>query len=191
MDDDALFCRECGTKVEVAEQVAAPQPPAPQVLQTQIPQPQVEATATYNENDTYVEVEKDHKLYYIIGGVVAAVLLAVGGWWFYNNRSSDNNPLGVQKPKWEKFVMVNAKGVMLFKEADTASPNLKSAVECVDCDIPQEELLWSGEKAPRGYHVDDYGVEINSVYPVIDESEDWYKVYIGTGTIREAYLQKK
>lgn len=186
MDDDALFCRECGTKVEVAEQVTAPQPPAPQVLQ-----PQIEATATYDENETYVEVENDYKLYYIIGGVVAAVLLAVGGWWFYNNRSSDNNPLGVQKPKWEKFVMVNAEGVMLFKEADTASPNLKSAVDCVDCDMPQEQLLWSGEKAPRGYHVDDYGVEINSVYPVIDESEDWYKVYIGTGTIREAYLQKK
>lgn len=186
MDDDALFCRECGTKVEVAEQVTAPQPPAPQVLQ-----PQIEATATYDENETYVEVENDYKLYYIIGGVVAAVLLAVGGWWFYNNRSSDNNPLGVQKPKWEKFVMVNAEGVMLFKEANSTSPNLKSAVDCVDCDMPQEELLWSGEKAPRGYNVDDYGVEMNSVYPVIDESEDWYKVYIGTGTIREAYLQKK
>ncbi|MGN1229956.1 MAG: zinc-ribbon domain-containing protein, partial [Prevotella sp.] len=37
LDNDALFCRECGTKVEVAEQVAAPQPPAPQIPQPQIP----------------------------------------------------------------------------------------------------------------------------------------------------------
>ena len=126
--------------------------------------------------------------------IIALIVLIVGGaiaWFAFFSGGSKNNPLGVQKPKWEKFVMVNAEGVMLFKEANSTSPNLKSAVDCVDCDMPQEQLLWSGEKAPRGYHVDDYGVEINSVYPVIDENEDWYKVYIGTGTIREAYLQKK
>ena len=126
--------------------------------------------------------------------IIALSVLIVGGaiaWFAFFSGGSKNNPLGVQKPKWEKFVMVNAEGVMLFKEASTTSPNLKHAVERLDGCMPGEAILWSGEKAPRGYDVDDYDVEMNSVYPVIDESEDWYKVYVGLGGVREAYMQKK
>lgn len=95
--------------------------------------------------------------------IIALSVLIVGGaiaWFAFFSGGSKNNPLGVQKPKWEKFVMVNAEGVMLFKEASTTSPNLKHAVERLDGCMPGEAILWSGEKAPRGYDVDDYNVEM-------------------------------
>ena len=126
--------------------------------------------------------------------IIALIVLIVGGavaWFAFSSGGSKNNPLGVQKPKWEKFVMVNAEGVRLFKEANTESPNLKHAVERFDGCMPGEKIMWSCDKAPRGYDVNDYDVEIKSVYPVIDESGEWYRVYIGTREIREAYLQKK
>lgn len=195
LDDDALFCRECGNKIE---EQSAPQsspiiPEVPPVVvpPVAVPQPQVTETETYSETDTFVDVERDNTLYYIIGGIVAAVLLAVGGWWFYSHRNNGNNPLGVEKPKWEKFVKVNSQDVMLFKEADTSSPNLRVAIEGFETDMPDRRLLWQGDKASRGFEVSDYEVEMNSVYPVLDESDEWYRVYVGTGEIREAYLQKK
>lgn len=194
LDDDALFCRECGNKIE--EQAVPQSSPeatevSPVVASTVVPQPQITETETYSESDTYVEVDRNYTLYYIIGGVVAAVLLAVAGWWFYSHNNSDNNPLGVQKPKWEKFVKVNTGDVKLYKEADTSSHNLKLAVERIDGCMPGEKMLWDGDKVPRGYDSNDYPVEVNTVFPVIDENDEWYKVYIGTGEIRETYLQKK
>lgn len=194
LDDDALFCRECGTKIE-GQPVPQSSPVIPEippvVVPTAMPQPQLTETETHSETDTFVDVERDNTLYYIIGGVVAAVLLAVGGWWFYSHHNGNNNPLGVEKPKWEQFVKVNAVDVMLFKEADTNSPNLKLAVERLDGCMPGEKMLWEGEKVPRGYDANNYPVENNAVFPVLDESDEWYRVYIGTGEIREAYLQKK
>lgn len=147
--------------------------------------------------ETLLDIEQDEenddkkKWYFIIGGIVAAIWLAVGGWWFFSHHNGNNNPLGVQKPKWEKFVMVNAIDVMLYKEADTSSPNLKLAIERFDGCMPGEKMLWEGDKVPRGYDANNYPVEINTVFPVLDENDEWYKVYIGTGEIREAYLQKK
>lgn len=147
--------------------------------------------------ETLLDIEQDEekddkkKWYFIIGGIVAAIWLAVGGWWFFSHHNGNNNPLGVQKPKWEKFVMVNAIDVMLYKEADTSSPNLKLAIERFDGCMPGEKMLWEGDKVPRGYEANNYPVEINTVFPVLDENDEWYKVYIGTGEIREAYLQKK
>lgn len=176
LDDDALFCRECGNKVETALPV--------------IPQPQVTTTVTQAENETFVDVERDNRLYYIIGGVVAAVLLAAGGWWFYN-RNSGNNPLGVEKPKWEKFAMVNADGVKLYKEANASSPHLQLAVERLETCMPDEKMLWYGDRVSGRYDVSDYVVEMKTVFPVLDESDSWYKIHVGMGEIREAYLQKQ
>lgn len=147
--------------------------------------------------DTAIDIEQDKekddkKKWYYIGGAVAAVLIAAGNYFAFSGGSSnENNPLGVQKPKWEKFVMVNAIDVMLYKEADTSSPNLRLAVERLDGCMPGEKMLWAGDKVPRGYDAENYPLKINTVLPVLDESDEWYKVYTGTGEIREAYLQKK
>ena len=126
--------------------------------------------------------------------IFTLISMIVGGtvvWCACDSGSSRNNPLGMQEPKWEKFVMVNTDMVLLFRGTDATGPHLRSAADCIDCDITQEELFWSNDQAPYGSYVDDYYACKYSVYPVIDESGDWYKVYIGTGNINEAYLQKK
>lgn len=126
-------------------------------------------------------------------GLAAAIVLLIGGLalFFSNNASthSDNNPLGIQIRSWEKFVRITSTGVKLYKEADTKSPNLRTVSTDDGC-MGAEELRWKGEKTPRGWEADDYFTNEETILPVVDESEDWYKVYVGTDRITEAYLQK-
>lgn len=157
---------------------------------------QEEATVTQkaipeNIQDSNTPEKSNRTILYAIGGIIAAAIIGIICFFAFGKSGNSNNPLGVQKPKWEKFVKVNAKGVMFFKEASTESPNLQIATERLDGCMPDEKMLWQGDKVPRGYDAENYGVEMNDVFPVMDENEDFYKVYIGTGEIREAYLQKK
>ena len=146
------------------------------------------------ETMEYIEqepVDDNRKKWYYIGGAVAAVLIAVSCFFAFSGGSGNgNNPLGVQKPKWEKFIKVNTSDVKLYKEADVSSSYVQLAIERLDGCMPNECLVWSGDKAPRGYDVSDYNVEANTVFPVLDESDEWYRVHIGIGTNREAYIQK-
>ena len=147
------------------------------------------------ETMEYIEqepVDDSRKKWYYIGGAVAAAVIAVSCFFAFSGGSgNDNNPLGVQKPKWEKFIKVNTSDVKLYKEADVSSSYVQLAVERLDGCMPNECLVWSGDKAPRGYDVSDYNVEANTIFPVLDESDEWYRVHIGIGTIREAYIQKQ
>lgn len=140
--------------------------------------------------DFELEDEDEKKKKWYIGGASAAILIAVVVCFFAFGGSSKNNPLGVQKPKWEKFVKVNESNVKLYKEADVSSAYIQFAVEDCECDMPDERYVWSDDKAPRGYKVNDYDVEMNTVYPVLDESDGWYRVHFGVGEIQEAYIQK-
>lgn len=179
LDEDALFCPDCGTKVEL--------PPVLEQGQLQI---------GYDENiqqsDSGLEEDaEDHKWTYICIGIVAAVLSAIlGGWFYLHHKDSSNNPLGVQRPKWEKFVKVTENNVMLYKGADSDSPYLQLAKENTESCMLNEKMLWNGDKVPRGFSVENYRVIVNDVFPVVDENADFYKVYIGVGEIQEAYLQK-
>ena len=143
------------------------------------------------EQDDNDEVDDNRKKWYYIGGAVAAAVIAVSCFFAFSGGSGNgNNPLGVQKPKWEKFIKVNTSDVKLYKEADVSSSYVQLAIERLDGCMPNECLVWSGDKAPRGYDVSDYNVETNTVFPVLDESDEWYRVHIGIGTNREAYIQK-
>lgn len=167
------------------------------VMQERETQPgeQVENTSskvTVNDVDDIEPEEKPNRiLLYSIGGIIVLAIIGIVCFLTLGNKNGSNNPLGVQKPKWEKFVKVTAREVMLFKEANSDSPNLKIATERLDGCMPDEKMLWQGDKVPRGYDAENYGIELNEVFPVIDENEKFYKVYIGTGEIREAYLQKE
>lgn len=147
---------------------------------------QQEPTVVY---DFELEDEDEKKKKWYIGGAAAIVIAAIACFFAFSG-SSKNNPLGVQKPKWEKFVKVNESNVKLYKEADVSSAYIQFAVENCECDMPDERYVWSDDKAPRGYNVNDYDVEINTVYPVLDESDGWYRVHFGVGEIQEAYIQK-
>lgn len=146
------------------------------------------------ETMEYIEqepVDDSRKKWYYIGGAVAAAVIAVSCFFAFSGGSgNDNNPLGVQKPKWEKFVKVNTSDVKLYKEASTDSPVLQEAIENIDSDMAGNILMWQSDKKPRGYNVDDYCVMENTIYPVIDENDEWYRVHIGNREITEAYIQK-
>lgn len=175
--------REDGTDADTAESAqTAPLPDVPQAAAH-------EAAPTIFDSD--IKTKPNNNTRNIIIAVVALIVAGAAAWFVFSGSDSKNNPLGVQKPKWEKFAMVKVGGVKLYKEADTSSPNLQIAIEQLDGCMPGEKLLWQGDKAPRGYDVSDYDVESSRVFPVLDESDSWYRIYIGTGEVREAYLQKE
>lgn len=172
-------------------QTAVPEPepeprPAPKAYIPQAAAPEEPGLPVYD-----VEPEPNNNTRNIIIAILALIVAGAAAWFAFAGGSGKNNPLGVQKPKWEKFVAVKTDGVRLYKEADTSSPGLQIVIELMDGCMPREKLLWQGDKAPRGYDVNDYDVYFGRVFPVIDESDSWYRVHIGTGEIREAYLQKE
>lgn len=153
------------------------------------------------EDSSVKEIPKSKKT--ICAIIAAAVLLIAAGFYFFAKPGSANanNPLGVQKPNWEKFVKTTSEGVKLYKEADTSSPYLMVVAETFGQKL-DSWLRWSDEKVPNGQDVYDFTTyefkenkykphpATQDILPVLEENEGWYKVYVGTGEIREAYIQK-
>lgn len=154
-----------------------------------------------SEDSSVKEILKSKKV--ICGIIAVAVLLIAGGLYFFAKPGSvnTNNPLGVQKPNWEKFVKTTSEGVKLYKEADASSPYLMVVAEVYGQKL-DSWLRWSDEKVPNGQEVYDFTTyafndnkykqhpATQNIFPVLEENEGWYKVYVGTGEIREAYIQK-
>lgn len=198
LDEDALFCPDCGTKAEIPP---LPQQPPLQDVDPSSPAPVVENEAQqqldYNENiqqlDNDVEVETDaHKQYYICGAIAAVIIAALIGGWFYFHKPSGNSLLGLQKPKWEKFVHMKGKETAFFQTPDISSPRLMQACNDEGCGIDYQ-YLWTGDKPSTGYKdLQNFKYEdATSVFPVVEEQEGWYKVQITElGDVREAYVEK-
>ena len=198
LDEDALFCPDCGTKAEIPP---LPQQPPLQDVDSSSPAPVVENEAQqqldYNENiqqlDNDVEVETDaHKQYYICGAIAAVIIAALIGGWFYFHKPSGDSLLGLQKPKWEKFVHMKEKETAFFQSPDPNSPRLMQACNSEGCGIDYQ-YLWTGDKPNDGYkELENFKYEdATSVFPVVEEQDGWYKVQItGLGDVREAYVEK-
>ncbi len=123
------------------------------------------------------EVDEKKKWYYIGGGLLTATLVALGLWLTFS-RCNENNPLGLIKPSWEKFVIVTSSEVPLFKEAKSDSPKLMEAIENLDSDVAAREFRWEDNGKKRGYTLCPFYLEKNSVLPVLEETETWYKVQV-------------
>lgn len=154
-----------------------------------------------SEDSSVKKTLKSKKVIYAI--IAGAVLLIAGSLYFFAEPGSanTNNPLGVQKPSWEKFVKTTSEGVKLYKEADASSPYLMVVAEVFGQKL-DSWLRWSDERVPNGQEVYDFATyafndnkyklhpATQNIFPVLEENEGWYKVYVGTGEIREAYIQK-
>ena len=146
--------------------------------------------------DDYEEEErpswlKRNKRWLIVTGIIA-LLAALGAGAYFLFFNGENNPLGIEKPKWEKFVVVLESDVPVYKEADDNSPKLMELMENSDNMEAFAEYHWEDEGERRGYTRSEYHPFKNTVMPVLDESSDWYKVQIdtwGNGLI-EAYISK-
>lgn len=196
--------------VETDEAEAEPQPQATreptteetteaeekvETTEEQEPQENEQEQDTTGDNDwTYdaEEPENRRKLYYTIGAAVAAVAIGAALWFGLSGSDKNNNPLGVQKPKWDKFVMVNTEKVPLYKDAATSSPRLMGAWENLDSDVAMFEFRWADEGKKRGYTVRDYYLDEGTIMPVIEETENWYKVQVeeNYSIPVEAYVEK-
>jgi hypothetical protein len=102
-------------------------------------------------------------------------------------------PLEVQKPQWEKFVMVTASDAPLHKEASFGSARLTYLMENIESDVCDFLFRWEDEPDRRGYTRYPFHLEEKQVLPVIEETDRWYKVLVTSDMIglTEAYLAKK
>ena len=116
LDNDALFCTECGTKVEQSQKSHCPSCGAevdadstfctecgkrisrePTPTPASQSQPQVTQLQTGQAIPSYQEEEKDEKRkYIIIGCIVATFLICILGWFAYQQIAGNNTAEAVE-----------------------------------------------------------------------------------------------
>lgn len=142
---------------------------------------------------TEAEDEKRKKLY-IGGGILGTILIGLGLWFAFSG-SSSNNPIGVEKPTWNKFIVVISQDVPLHKDASSDSPKLMEALENLESDMAAREFRWEDQGKKRGFILYPYNLENNTVLPVLDETDTWYKVLVYnedmSGMTETAYIKKE
>ena len=183
IDEDSLFCSECGTKLEVSPT----QQIAPIVVENRVVE-QSESIIEIEETSWY---EDNKKWLLPVGGVVVLALLIWGAFTVFGSNKG-NDLLPVQKPAWEKFVVVLNDEVAVFKEAKTISPQLQIMQENLDSDAAAQYFKWSDDSDKRGYSSSNYLLSRNKILPVVGEEGEWYKVTVSAeyvGTV-DCYIQK-
>lgn len=138
------------------------------------------------------ESSNGKKWIYAIGGIIAAAIICIICFFAFGKSKQSESILGLQQPKWEKFVHMRGKETAFFKSPDTSSPRLMQASNDEGCEIFYQ-YLWSGEKPREGLtDLENYKYsDETSVFPVIEEYENWYKVHINDGEkLCEAYVEK-
>lgn len=137
--------------------------------------------------------EKSNRtLLYSIGGVIAVAFIGIVCFFALGKSKKSDSLLGLQKPKWEKFVHMKGKETAFFQTPDISSPRLMQACNDEGCGIDYQ-YLWTGDKPSTGYKdLQNFKYEdATSVFPVVEEQEGWYKVQITElGDVREAYVEK-
>lgn len=146
------------------------------------------------ENHQEFETTKkdNYTLIYAIGGIIAVAIIGIICFFTFGKGKKSESILGLQKPKWEKFVHMKGKETAFFQSPNLSSPKLMQACNDEGCGIDYQ-YLWTGEKPSEGYtNFENYKyADETSVFPVIEEQEGWYKVYLSTkDKIHEAYVEK-
>lgn len=129
----------------------------------------------------------------LIIGITAAVILLCGLAFFFFNGSrngNDNNLLGVQKPHWERFVRITDDDAFLYEQPDPDSFILMILREDTGLERLVMRDMYDKTGVPRNCTLMLYSINTETVFPVLDETEDWYKVYIGVKEVREAFVMK-
>ena len=136
---------------------------------------------------------KDNRpLLYSIGGIIAVAIIGIICFFALGKEKKSENILGLQKPKWEKFVHMKGKETAFFQSPNLSSPQLMQACNADGCGVDYQ-YLWSGDKPSEGYtDLENYKyTDETSVFPVIEEQDGWYKVHLSTNDkIHEAYVEK-
>lgn len=146
---------------------------------------------TFKEKDTNTnettESSNGKKWGYVLGGIITVVLIGIISFFAFGKNKQSDNVLGLQKPTWKKFVVVNGDDAYLYKQPDTNSDELKESGCDGDCD---PIYVWTEADLQEGYHIQNNVVSDGLVYPVIEETSEWYKVHISQYNVREAWVKK-
>lgn len=128
----------------------------------------------------------------VVGIVVAAMLAIFGIYKLVCSFSSV--PFEVTVPQWEKFVTVNAKDVTVHQEPDMTSPKLVlKNVGAQDTDFYNMVFEWSAQHRSTRDVIVYTPVKEVEIFPVLEETEGWYKIYISSvdfGIYEYAYIPK-
>lgn len=124
---------------------------------------------------------------YALGGIITVVLIGIISFFAFGKNKQSDNVLGLQKPTWKKFVVVNGDDAYLYRQPDTNSDELKDSGCDGDCD---PIYVWTEADLQEGYHIQNNVVSDGLVYPVIEETSEWYKVHISQYNVREAWVKK-
>lgn len=124
---------------------------------------------------------------YALGGIITVVLIGIISFFAFGKNKQSDNILGLQKPTWKKFVVVNGDDAYLYRQPDTNSDELKESGCDGDCD---PIYVWTEADLQEGYHIQNNVVSDGLVYPVIEETSEWYKVHISQYNVREAWVKK-
>lgn len=132
--------------------------------------------------------EKNNRtLTYAISSIIAIALIGIISFFAFSGNKQSDNILGLQKPTWKKFVVVNGDDAYLYRQPDTNSDPLKESGCDGDCD---PIYVWTEADLQEGYHIQNNVVSDGLVYPVIEETSEWYKVHISQYNVREAWVKK-
>ena len=137
--------------------------------------------------DETTESSNGKKWGYVLGGIITVVLIGIISFFAFSGNKQSDNILGLQKPTWKKFVVVNGNDAYLYRQPNTNSDELKESGCDGDCD---PIYVWTEADLQEGYHIQNNVVSDGLVYPVIEETSEWYKVHISQYNVREAWVKK-
>ena len=176
---------------ETQQEPIAEEPVTDEPVAEPLQEPKDENIVEIEEEEKTSWFEENKKRLFPVGGVVALALVIWGAFSIFSG-GKGNDILPVQKPAWEKFVVVLNEDVVLFKEAKTISPKLEVMVEEIDSDVPGRYFKWDDTPNKRGYSSFVYKLYSNRILPVVGEEGEWYKVAVSDDEIGfiDCYVQK-
>lgn len=127
----------------------------------------------------------------VIIGIVVAFAVAILTSISISLFSGGSDAKG-DKPGWKKFIHPTQVGVLMYREAKESSAVLNLMSEEEFTDASEVYWGWSDEVPRSGFEQEDWAASPEFVYPVIDENDEWYKIYVSDeyiGTV-EVYVKK-
>lgn len=138
------------------------------------------------------------KLFFVLAGMLMSILFmsctnAKTTAAQESEPAEEENLLGIRKPVFEKFVVVNeGHESPLYQKADKNSPTLCCWTEDIESDMADVQYHWSNEKVAEGYAPNDCVTWEGCILAVLGEEGDFYRVStLGDyGDIEAAYVPK-
>lgn len=136
----------------------------------------------------------NYRKWLIISAIVLFISAIIFAAWTFlkGNGKLGNDLIPVQKPTWEKFMVLTDDEVSFYKEADVASPRLERMRENIESDAYASYFKWSDVKMLKRFAIDPYTLSKDAVLPILEEQGGWYKVLVSDDEIgaQECYVQK-